>query len=80
MGVDGFDKVFKNIEKLKESSNVELWLSFVITEYTIQNKNYFFETLKKLKEKYFCRLQKELSLPQEKYNEFKLEYDTIMLN
>ena len=78
MGVDGFDKVFKNIEKLKESSNVELWLSFVITEYTIQNRNSFFETLKKLKEKYFCRLQKELSMPQEKYNEFKFEFDTRM--
>ena len=78
MGVDGFDKVFKNIEKLKESSNVELWLSFVITEYTIQNRNSFFEAIKKLKEKYFCRLQKELSMPQEKYNEFKFEFDTRM--
>ena len=78
MGVDGFDKVFKNIEKLKESSNVELWLSFVITEYTIQNKNSFFDNFKKLKEKYFWHLQKELSLPQEKYNEFKFEFDTRM--
>ena len=78
MGVDGFDKVFKNIEKLKESSNVELWLSFVITEYTIQNRNSFFEAIKKLKEKYFCRLQKELSMPQEKYNEFEFEFNTRM--
>lgn len=78
MGVDGFDKVFKNIEKLKELSNVKFWISFVITEYTIQNKNSFFDNFKKLKEKYFWHLQKELSLPQEKYNEFKLEFDTRM--
>lgn len=78
MGVDGFDKVFKNIEKLKELSNVKFWISFVITEYTIQNKNSFFDNFKKLKEKYFWHLQKELSLSQEKYDEFKLEFDTRM--
>lgn len=78
MGVDGFDKVFKNIEKLKELSNVKFWISFVITEYTIQNKNSFFDNFKKLKEKYFWHLQKELSMPQEKYDEFKLEFDTRM--
>lgn len=78
MGVDGFDKVFENIEKLKELSNVKFWISFVITEYIIQNKNSFFDNFKKLKEKYFWHLQKELSMPQEKYNEFKLEFDTRM--
>lgn len=78
MGVDGFDKVFKNIEKLKELTNVKLWISFVITEYTIQNKNSFFETLKKFKEKYLCHIQKEISMPQEVYSEFKLEYDARM--
>ena len=78
MGVDGFDKVFENIEKLKELSNVKFWISFVITEYTIQNKNSFFDNFKKLKEKYFWHLQKELSMPQEKYNEFKFEFDTRM--
>ena len=78
MGVDGFDKVFENIEKLKELSNVKPWLSFVITEYTIQNKNSFFEVLKKFKEKYQFTVQKELSMPQEKYNEFKFEFDTRM--
>ena len=78
MGVDGFDKVFKNIEKLKELSNVKFWISFVITEYTIQNKNSFFDNFKKLKEKYFWHLQKELSMSQEKYNEFKLEFDARM--
>lgn len=78
MGVDGFDKVFKNIEKLKELSNVKLWISFVITEYTIQNKNSFFDNFKKFKEKYLCHVQKEISLSQEKYNEFKLEYDARM--
>ena len=78
MGFDGFEKVFKNIEKLKELSNVKFWLSFVITEYTIQNKNSFFDNFKNLKENYFCRVQKELSLPQEKYDEFKLEFDARM--
>ena len=78
MGVDGFDKVFKNIEKLKELSNIKFWLSFVITEYTIQNKNSFFDNFKNLKEKYFCCLQKELSMPQEKYNEFEFEFNTRM--
>lgn len=78
MGVDGFDKVFKNIEKLKELSNVKFWISFVITEYTIQNKNSFFDNFKKFKEKYLCHVQKEISLSQEKYNEFKLEYDARM--
>lgn len=75
MGVDGFDKVFKNIEKLKELTNIKLWISFVITEYTIQNKNSFFDNFKKFKEKYLCHVQKEISLSQEKYNEFKLEFD-----
>ena len=78
MGVDGFDKVFKNIEKLKELTNIKLWISFVITEYTIQNKNSFFDNFKKFKEKYLCHVQKEISLSQEKYNEFKLEYDARM--
>ena len=78
MSIDGFDKVCENIEKLKELSNVKPWLSFVITEYTIQNKNSFFEVLKKFKEKYQFTVQKELSLPQEKYNEFKFEFDTRM--
>ena len=78
MGVDGFDKVFKNIEKLKELSNIKFWLSFVITEYTIQNKNSFFDNFKKLKEKYSWYLQKELSMPQEKYNEFEFEFNTRM--
>ena len=78
MGVDGFDKVFKNIEKLKELTNVKLWISFVITEYTIQNKNSFFDNFKKFKKKYLCHIQKEISMPQEKYNEFKLEFDARM--
>ena len=78
MGVDGFDKAFKNIEKLKELTNIKLWISFVITEYTIQNKNSFFDNFKKFKEKYLCHVQKEISLSQEKYNEFKLEYDARM--
>lgn len=75
MGVDGFDKAFKNIEKLKELTNIKLWISFVITEYTIQNKNSFFDNFKKFKEKYLCHIQKEISLSQEKYNEFKFEFD-----
>lgn len=78
MGVDGFDKVFKNIEKLKEVPNINFNLSFVITEYTIQNKDSFFKALKELKENYECKLNRELYLAQEKYNEFKLEYDIKM--
>lgn len=78
MGVDGFDKVFKNTEKLKELSNINLHLSFVITEYTIQNKDSFFKALKEFKENYEFDLHREFSLSQEKYNEFKLEADFKM--
>lgn len=78
MGVDGFDKVFKNIEKLKELSNANFNLSFVITEYTIQNKDSFFKALKEFKENYEYKLNREFYLSQEKYNEFKLEFDIKM--
>ncbi len=78
MGVDGFDKAFKNIEKLKELPDINLHLSFVITEYTIQNKDSFFKALKELKENYELDLHREFSLSQEKYNEFKFEADTKM--
>jgi MoaA/NifB/PqqE/SkfB family radical SAM enzyme len=73
MGIDGFDKVFKNIKKLKELSNTNFILSFVITEYTIQNKDSFFKALKELKENYEYKLNREFNLAQEKYNEFELE-------
>jgi uncharacterized Fe-S cluster-containing radical SAM superfamily protein len=73
MGIDGFDKVFKNIKKLKELSNTNFILSFVITEYTIQNKDSFFKALKELKENYEYKLNRDFSLSQEKYNEFELE-------
>lgn len=78
MGVDGFDKVFRNIEKLKELSNTNFNLSFVITEYTIQNKDSFFKALKEFKENYECKLNRDISLAQEKYNEFELEADIKM--
>lgn len=78
MGVDGFDKVFRNIEKLKELSNTNFNLSFVITEYTIQNKDSFFKALKEFKENYECKLNRDISLAQEKYNEFELEANIKM--
>lgn len=78
MGVDGFDKVFRNIEKLKELSNTNFNLSFVITEYTIQNKDSFFKALKEFKENYECKLNRDISLAQEKYNEFELEVSIKM--
>lgn len=77
MGTDGFDKVIKNAEKLQELENLKLFLSFVITEYTIKNKLSFFDSLKELNQKFRCILRKEVHMPNEIFTNFKNEYISV---